>query len=104
MSLHWHSDSQRFTRSFAHIPKSWENFIEFEEGGCWNCGGEMLTEFPTVDGYFTYETCGLCNGIGAIPWSVETFQFNPNWTIFPTFYNIFFTTGLSNLPASSGVL
>jgi|SRR5687768_8112204 len=104
MSIYYDKQTQYFSRSFGHIPKAWESYLQFEEASCWNCGGEFLVERKHPDAYFVYEKCGCCEGIGVIQTTTTTIPFDVNWVLFPVFYNIRFIENNFNLFRDSGAL
>ena len=73
MTLYWHSNSQRFTRSRSHVPDSREPSIEYEWIGCWNCAGDG--DIEQSDGYGGSQSfpCFVCEGEGDILTSKEQF-------------------------------
>lgn len=97
MSIVYDSQNNYLSRSVGHIPRSWESFYVFEEAQCWNCGGEFLLERRHPEGYKQYKQCWTCAFTGVIQTTVETVEFDPNWTLFPLVYNIFFIDGLTDV-------
>ena len=71
MAIYYHYTTSYFSRSFGHIPQVWETFYVWDEANCWNCGGEMVLERENPGAGFEFKPCWTCNGIGAIPTTLE---------------------------------
>lgn len=97
MTIVYETVTQYFVKNFTHTPKLWESYYPFEEGNCWNCGGEFLVEFRNEFGYFSKIPCFFCSAGGVTLWSVFPVQFQPGWVTDPDYNNIFYLAGQSNL-------
>ena len=52
------------SKSFNHIPSFLDPVLVYEEDNCWNCGGELLIEYPSGETAFETEVCPMCGGTG----------------------------------------
>lgn len=97
MTIVYDTATQYFIKNFNHVPRTWESFYPFEEGNCWNCGGEFFVEYRNEFGYFTKTPCFFCLKRGVTLWTVFPVQFQPSWVIDPEYRDIFYIAGQSNL-------
>lgn len=97
MTVWYHYTTALYYRSVGHIPAAWESIYEWEEGNCWNCGGEFVLERENPQGGFEFKTCWTCQGIGINSVTVEPHP--ADYTVFDEFpeRGIFQLYGQSNV-------
>lgn len=97
MTAFWSFHTNCFSRAFGHLPEPWEGFISYEDDTCWNCFGECLVRRFQLKGYLEKQICPVCDGIGAIATSVQSYPFQQDWTDHPTYWHFVYINLEQNL-------